>query len=308
MNCLVLGGAGFIGSHIVDALLLNGHSVRVFDLPNISLVNLKHHGKSIEIVTGDFSNIEDVDQALHDMDIVIHLVSTTLPGPSNQNIVYDIETNLISTVNLLHRAVVKKVKKMIFASSGGTVYGIPAQIPIPETHPTNPICSYGIGKLAIEKYLSLFHHLHGMEYLILRLGNPYGPRQRMEWAQGAIAVFLGNILKQKPITIWGDGNVARDYFYIEDLKRAFLLAVEKDIRSKTINIASGEAVTLIDLLSCMKEVTGYDPEINFVQARKLDVPTNCLNIMLAEELLSWKPKVNLKAGITKTWAWLKNDQ
>jgi len=176
MRCLVLGGAGFMGSHIVDALVARNHRVRIFDLPNISTHNLHQSMDSVEILGGDFNNVNDISQALEDIDVVVHLVSTTLPGPSNENPVYDVESNVIGTLNLLKQAVEKRVKKIIFSSSGGTVYGIPRFVPIPETHETNPVCSYGITKLTIEKHLALFHHLHNLDYTVLRLANPYGER------------------------------------------------------------------------------------------------------------------------------------
>jgi UDP-glucose 4-epimerase len=146
MRCLVFGGAGFIGSHIVDALIARNHTVRIFDLPRINTLNLKRSIDSVEIFSGDFSNVNDISPALDDVDVVIHLVCTTLPGPSNENPAYDVESNVIGTLNLLKQAVAKGVRKIIFSSSGGTVYGIPQSVPIAETHATNPICSYGITK------------------------------------------------------------------------------------------------------------------------------------------------------------------
>jgi UDP-glucose 4-epimerase len=135
------------------------------------------------------------------MDVIIHLIGTTLPEPSNDNPRYDVHTNVTATLKLLDKAREKGVKKIIFASSGGTVYGIPRALPIPETHPTDPICSYGITKLTVEKYLALYHHLYQLDYAILRLGNPFGERQRIINAQGAVAVFLGKIHQDQPITI-----------------------------------------------------------------------------------------------------------
>lgn len=307
MNCLVLGGAGFIGSHIVDALIAKKHHVKVFDLPNISLHCLKNQAGKFEFVGGNFNNADVVGNALKDIDIVIHLISTTLPGPSNENPVFDIETNLIGSLNLLEKAVQAGVKKVIFASSGGTVYGIPNQVPIPETHPTDPICSYGIGKLAIEKYLALFHHLYGLDYAVLRLGNPYGPRQRIDNVQGVIAVFLGKVLNEKRISIWGDGSVARDYLYISDLANAVVKSMEVKSDLKLFNIGSGKAYTLIEILSSIQKVTGKEPNIDFSPGRKLDVPVNCLKIEKALTELGWHAEIELEEGIKRTWEWIKNE-
>jgi UDP-glucose 4-epimerase len=305
MKVLVLGGAGFIGSHIVDRLVALGHTVRVFDLPNISTGNLERSIQSVELKGGDFNNINDISSALKGMEVVIHLVCTTLPGPSNENPVYDVESNIIGTLNLLEKARQKGVRKIVFASSGGTVYGIPEYLPIPETHQTNPICSYGITKLAIEKYMALYRHLHGMDHTILRLGNPYGERQRTEGIQGVVAVFLGKVLRGEPIKIWGDGTVARDYFYVQDLVSAFIKVIELETPSTVYNIASGSAHSLMDILTLIHKITGKRPHVEFLHGRKLDVPISCLDIGLASTELGWQPVVPLAEGMARTWEWLK---
>lgn len=301
-----MGGAGFIGSHIVETLVSRGHAVRVFDLPNISTRNLEGCLDRVEMVGGDFSNIHDVSSALDDIDVVVHLVCTTLPGPSNENPVYDVESNVISTLNLLDRAVQKGVRKVIFPSSGGTVYGIPQVLPIPETHRTDPICSYGITKLAIEKYLALFNHLYGLDYVVLRVGNPYGERQRIDSVQGVIGVFLGKMLLGETITVWGDGSVARDYLYRDDLVSAFVRVIESDTPSRVYNIAGGRAHTLTEILSIIRDVTGEEPKVRFAPARGLDVPVSCLDIRRGEEELGWMPATALGEGIEKTWQWMKS--
>lgn len=307
MKCLVLGGAGFIGSHLVDELVSRGHRVRVFDLPNVSTQNLKQSIHSIELVGGDFENISDVLPLLKDIDVVVHLVGTTLPGTSNTNPAYDVETNVIGTLRLFEEAVRQGVKKIVYASSGGTVYGIPESLPIPEDHPTNPICSYGITKLTVEKYLALFRHLYDLDYAVLRFANPYGPRQRIRSVQGAIAVFLGNVLHDEGITIWGDGNVARDYFYISDLVSACVKAIETQTASKVFNIGSGRSTSLNEILAVIRDITGKEPVVLYTPSRKLDVPINCLDTARAQKELGWSPKVNLEEGIARTWEWLRNN-
>ena len=308
MHCLVLGGLGFIGSHIVEALVTRGHKVRIFDLPNITTLNLSRCIDSVEIIGGDFSNIHDIDNALEGTDIIIHLAWTTLPGPSNGNPIYDTESNVVGTLKILEKAIQKQIKKVIFASSGGTVYGVARELPIPETHQTNPICSYGITKLTIEKYLALYHTLYNLNYTILRLGNAYGERQRTESVQGAVAVFLGRTLLGQPITIWGDGSVARDYLYISDFVSAFLAVIEHDTGSRIYNIAGGQASSLNDILSLIHQVTGRKPEVKYEPSRKLDVPVNCLDIRRAYNELNWRPETNLKEGLRRTWEWLKTSQ
>lgn len=307
MNCLVLGGAGFIGSHLVDELVCRGHFVRVFDLPNIATQNLQRSIHSIELVNGDFENISDVLPLLKDIEVVVHLVSTTLPGTSNANPGYDIETNVVGTIRLLEEAAKVGVRKIVFPSSGGTVYGIPLALPISEDHPTNPICSHGIGKLAIEKYLALYQHLYGLDYTVLRFGNPYGPRQRIRSVQGAIAVFLGKVLHDEPITVWGDGTAARDYFYVSDLISACVRVIENETPSKVFNIGSGESTSLAKILSIIRDVTGKEPQVLYTPSRKLDVPVNCLDTNRANTELGWSPQVPLREGIARTWKWLKEN-
>lgn len=305
MNILVLGGAGFIGSHIVDALVDRGHRVRVFDLPNVSRGNLHHCLHGIEMFEGDFGNVQDTTRALEGVDVLIHLICTTLPGPSNENPAYDVDSNVIGTLNLLNEALKHRVKKVVFASSGGTVYGIPKELPISETHPTDPICSYGITKLMIEKYLYLYHRIHGLNCTVLRLANPYGERQRITGVQGAIAVFLGKVLYDQPISIWGDGTVARDYFYIGDLVDAVCRVIEQEPPSLVYNIGSGTALSLNDMLEWIRRVTGKRPVVRYEPQRALDVPINCLDIGRAKRELGWEPKVGLEEGLLRTWAWLK---
>lgn len=308
LNCVILGGGGFIGSHIVDALVVQGYRVRVFEQKNINTRNIAHMLGRIELMQGDFFNEDDLCRALVGMDVVVHLVSTTLPQSSNDDMAYDIETNVIGTIRLLNLVKQIGIRKIIFASSGGTVYGVSQFQPITETHPTTPICSHGIVKLAIEKYLHLYHHLYGVDYAVLRFANPYGDRQEPMVGQGAITTFLWQILKGKPISIWGDGSVARDYFYISDLASAVLAAIERDTPSKIYNVASGVSHSLNELISIMQAITGRTPIIQYSVARKLDVPTNVLDISLARKELLWQPQVPLKEGLVRTWEWLQHSK
>lgn len=305
IKCLVLGGAGFIGSHIVDALLARDHNVRVFDRPEMEIKSPCTGKSYAEYVSGDFINETDISKALDGIDTVVHLVSTTIPASSNEAPAYDVETNIAGTIRLLTLAKDAGVKKIVFASSGGTVYGEPLYLPIPETHPNDPICSYGISKLAIEKYLHLFHHLHGLDYTVLRIANPYGERQNPCGGQGAIAVFLWKVLHGEPITIWGNGEVARDYFHISDLSSAFVKVIESTPPSKIYNIGSGQAYSLKEILATIQSVTGKTASINYTQARKLDVIANYLDISRAQDELSWTPKVTLEQGLVKTLTWLQ---
>ena len=223
MKSLVLGGHGFIGTHLVDALLEKGCFVRIYDRsPN----RFRTSPPDAEYMEGELGNHGLIQEAVEGMEVVYHFVSTTLPKTSNDDPVYDVRSNLIDTLQLLEGCVQAGVRKVIFISSGGTVYGLPQTVPITEDHPTSPITSYGIVKLAVEKYLDLFQHLYGLDYTVLRVSNPYGPYQNPSGQQGAIAVFLHRLYTGQPITIWGDGRVVRDYLYVADLVEALVLAAE----------------------------------------------------------------------------------
>ena len=306
MNFLILGGAGFIGSHIVDALVTRGHKVRVFDRLNVDTSNLTDTLPYIELLRGDFLNESDISCALEGIDLVVHLISTVIPKTSNDNPVYDVESNVVGTLKLLNLSRQHGVRKVVFLSSGGAVYGPSVISPISETDATDPVCSYGITKLAIEKYLQLFRHLYDLNYVVLRAANPFGERQNPGTGQGAITTFLWKCLQGEPITIWGDGTVARDYFYISDLVSAILAAIEREMPSKIYNIGSGVPRSLNELLSIMQTVTGRTPIIQYSPARKLDVPVNFLDISRAQKELHWHPQVSLEEGMTRTWAWLQH--
>jgi len=304
MKCLILGGSGFIGSHLAEALLIQGHEVRIFDRPNLVRPENLCDDERIEWFEGDFLNLEDFAPAVMGTDIVFHLVSATLPKSSNENPLYDIETNLVGTLRLLELARTHAVKRIVFTSSGGTVYGIPKQLPIPETHSTDPLVSYGISKLAIEKYLHLYHELHGIDYCVLRIANPYGERQRVSAAQGAVAVFLNRALHHQPIHIWGDGSVTRDYVYIQDVVDALVSCIHYRGEQRVLNIGSGHGLSLNAILDAIEHLLGHPVARSYEPARNFDVPSNVLDISLAKAQLHWQPKTSFHDGLVKTRDWM----
>jgi UDP-glucose 4-epimerase len=192
------------------------------------------------------------------------------------------------------------VKKIVFISSGGTVYGNPCYLPIDEKHPTEPLVSYGITKLAIEKYLLMYQAMHGIKANILRVANPFGDRQRIETAQGAVAAFLSRALQDLPIEIWGDGSVARDYLYVGDVAEAFALAVAYDGPKSVFNISSGKATSLNDLITLIERITRLPVARIFKPGRAFDVPLSVLDNTLAGDELMWRPRVDLEEGIRRT--------
>lgn len=306
MNITIFGGCGFIGSHLVDALLSQGHNIRVFDR---SHELFRPPLENVEYVLGDFGNRGLVSSAVKDVDIVYHLISTTVPKTSNDDPVFDVSSNIIETLYLLEACVKKKVKKVVFISSGGTVYGVPDNVPVGEEGQTNPICSYGITKLAIEKYLYLFHTLYGLDFTIIRPSNPFGPRQNPNNIQGAVSVFLGKTLEKLPITIWGDGSVSRDFLYIQDLIEGIIKATFMKSDHRIFNIGSGTGTTLTRLIALIREVTRADLEVIYKDNRTFDVPELVLDTTRAQKELGWSQKTTMLEGLRTTWdALLENSQ
>jgi UDP-glucose 4-epimerase len=305
MKCLILGGGGFLGSHLTDALLAQGHTIRIFDRANLARYRTFLNGEPIEWMEGDFTNRAEVAQAVSGCDVVFHLVSTTLPRSSNDNPAFDVESNVIGTLHLLEAMRRHGAQKIVFTSSGGTVYGVPRDVPIGESHPTEPICSYGIGKLAIEKYLHLTHVLHGIDYCVLRLANPFGERQRLNAAQGAVAVFMHKALRGETIEIWGDGSVIRDYFHVSDAVSALLKAMTYRGEDRIFNIGSGSGKSLNEILAAIEVLLGSPVARTNLAGRAFDVPSNVLDISKARELLGWTPQLSFGDGLARTADWIR---
>lgn len=302
MNALVVGGNGFIGSHLVDRLLSEGHTVHVFDRqPELYRKPLEGVIYHIQ----DFGNRSILVEALEHIDMVFHLISTTVPKTSNDDPVFDVMSNVVESIFLLEQCAKSKVKKFVFVSSGGAVYGTPAVVPVSEESPLNPESSYGISKLTIEKYLELFHHLYGLDYVIVRPSNPYGERQNYLGDQGVIAVFMGKIAKNQAIDIWGDGNTIKDYIYISDLiDGIYKAAVNKTIH-RIFNIGNGTGHSINDILKMITQKIDRPVLINYGPKGKFDVSKIYLDIKRAQQELGWEPKISLDVGLSRTWEFVK---
>jgi len=299
MKVLVLGGNGFIGSHLVCELLSSGHSVRVFDrMPE--KYNKPH--LDVDYRVGQFGDAFSMAEALQGIDVVFHLISTTVPGTSNLNPIADINDNLVATVVLLDQMVKLGVKRIIYLSSGGTVYGNPRQLPVPEDHPLNPICSYGVVKVAVEKYLHMYQELYGLVPTIIRPSNPYGPRQGHSGVQGIIATFMAKILSNQHIEIWGDGSIIRDYMYVGDLVQLSAHVCEGSYAG-VLNAGTGEGISIVRLLELLKEVTGKNINVEFKPGRAFDIKEITLDINKAISVTGWRPKMNILDGLRKHWDW-----
>lgn len=307
MRIVIFGGGGFIGSAIVDRLLAEGHALRIFERPRVQPYRTFKDDESVEWIAGDLSSTHDVIDAVQGVDAVLHLVSTTLPKNSNDDPIYDVQSNVVASLHILNAMVDHKVRNIVFISSGGTVYGNPLYLPVDEKHPTNPVVSYGITKLAIEKYLQMYERLHGIKAITLRVANPYGERQRIETAQGAVGVFLHHALKGIPIEIWGDGSVTRDYIHVSDVATAFVKALHYTGEQRLFNVGSGAGTSLNKLISELEVALGRSIERCYLPGRPFDVPVSVLCNNLARSGLNWTPLVSMPEGIARTAEWMKRE-
>ena len=296
-KCLIIGGGGFIGSHLAETLLAQNYDVRIFDVRNFEKKNLLIFIDKIELVEGDFSNPVDVAFALKDVDFVYHLVSSTIPSNSVLNPTYDVESNVVPSIRLLQLCLDAKIKKLVFISSGGTVYGIPNHLPINESHPSNPISSYGIAKRTIESYIALYNKLWGLDACIFRLSNPFGERQNPLGKQGAVPIFLYKALKSGSIDIWGDGHVIRDYIYINDVTKFLVKALEIETPELIYNLGAGVGTSINDILKYIKTYVNKDVIINYLEGRDFDVTENVLDIGLLLKRFQLKIDTNLHTGL-----------
>lgn len=303
MKILIIGGSGFIGSHVVDAFIEDGIFPLVFDR---NFEKFRKPLKGVNYTLADFADRDQIENAISQgVDVVLHLVSSTLPKLSNDNPIDDVQKNLVGSIALFELCVKYKVKKIVFLSSGGTVYGVPESLPVSESHSNFPICSYGIVKLAIEKYLGVFHRNYGLKYCVLRISNPYGIRQDPFSMQGVVGVFTSKILRGEQIAVWGDGTVLRDYVGVRDVAK-LCVAAAKSESTGVYNVGSGTGITinqLIEIISCSLNVK---PNVVFEPARSFDVPEIVLDCSRAKATFGWMPQVCLEDGIAEYVDWAKS--
>lgn len=314
---LVTGGCGFIGSHLVSMLSSQGHEVVVCDRqplpPWLTGPSETLYSKSpladltrITLQRGNLVDLLAASSLLDGIDVVYHLAWAHIPESATQHPVGDIQANLIPTIRLLQACAENGVRRFVFLSTGGAIYGPVKHLPVAESHPPRPISAYGVSKLAAEKYIDLYHHLHGLEYAILRPSVPYGPGQDPLGRQGAVSVFMGNILTGQPITVWGDSDaIVRDFFHVSDLARAAHLAANHPQPAGVYNIGGGQPVSLGHLLDLLKELAGstYPVILRRADPRPFDVSRLVLDIAAARQTLGWTPLVPLRDGLADTWRW-----
>lgn len=302
---LVMGGLGFIGSHLSRLLLHEGYLVRIFDKLYGSRRLVADIETKIEIVEGDAERPEDVLRALSDIDIAIDFIHTTVPGISMKDPVYDVQTNIVPHVGWLSQLNKTRLSRIIYISSGGTVYGIPRKNPLSENHPTEPICSYGITKLAIEKYIAMYAGIHGIDYRICRPANVYGEGQHLNVGQGVVGVFLEQCMKKQPIDIWGDGETRRDYNYVEDIVKGIVALIQHEGEGRIFNISSGRGYSLNDIIAIIRDDLKLPVQVNYMASRAFDVPVNILDSSRLMRETGWKPRVDLITGMRRVYDYLK---
>lgn len=304
MKVLVLGGNGFIGSHLVDELVASGHSVRVFDrFPE----KFRPPRCEVDYRSGQFGDAFSMAEALQGVEVVYHLISTTVPGTSNLSPVADIRDNLIATVILLEQMMKMGIKRIIYLSSGGTVYGKPRELPIPVDHPLNPICSYGVVKVAIENYLFMYQELYGLRPTIIRPSNPFGPRQGHDGVQGVIATFITKMLHGETLTVWGDGSIVRDYLFVTDLAKLCLMVGETDFTG-VYNAGYGKGLSVSGAIDMISEVIGIRASVTYQSSRSFDIQEVVLDNSRSETTFGWSPKISIEQGIATHWKWITSEK
>ncbi|WLE98597.1 MAG: NAD-dependent epimerase/dehydratase family protein [Candidatus Electrothrix communis] len=299
MNILVLGGNGFIGSHIVELLTATNHTVRIF-VRNSECFHFQHN---VDFFLGDFLDKGKLAEALVGVEAVVHCISTTVPSTSFFSPIFDIESNLIGSVELLRLMGEQGISRLLYFSSGGTVYGNPLLNPVDENAPLKPISNYGVVKVAIENFIEVSKMNFGIKPVIIRPSNPYGERQGHKGVQGIISTLLTNAMNELPTMIYGDGTAVRDYLYVKDLARLVYKVLSSN-RCGVYNAGSGIGFSINQLIDTIEKVTDVTISKQYREARDFDVNEIVLDSKLAEEHFGWNASIPLETGIKKQYEWL----
>jgi UDP-glucose 4-epimerase len=300
---LVTGGAGFIGSHLVEALLARGHRVAVVD--NLSTgrrENVPRDADLHAVDVRDADRLAAVFQAFRP-EVVYHLAAQTSVRRSTGDPAGDAAANVVGSINVLEASVRTGVEKVIYASSGGAIYGEPERLPVREDHPVRPLSPYGLSKYVAELYLRLYRDNHGLRYSVLRYPNVYGPRQDPHGEAGVVAIFSRALLMGDGPVIFGDGRQTRDYVYVADVVEASLLCLDRG-DDGVYNLGWGREVSVLELLASLREVVGSRVEPRYDRPRPGEVRRICLDASRAREELGWRPATPLAEGLRLTTAWV----
>jgi UDP-glucose 4-epimerase len=315
MKTLVTGGAGFIGSTLVDRLLAEGHEVDVLDdlssgsLPNLAEARSERGDRTNRLT---FHQIDVRDPQIVDLiarrepEVVFHLAAQIDVRVSVARPTFDAETNIIGTLNVLEGARVARSRKVVFASSGGTIFGEVAakDLPCKESLPQVPGSPYGVSKKVAFDYLNVYRQVHGLEFTALALANVYGPRQDPHGEAGVVAIFAGRLLADEACTIYGDGEQTRDYVYVDDVVDAFVRAATKG-GGLLLNIGTGAETSVNQLYGAMAAVAGVDRPAAYARARPGELQRSALDPGRAAIHLGWKPWTELPEGVARTLEWFK---
>ncbi len=309
MKAFITGGAGFIGSTLADRLLADGWSVDVADdLSSGSLANLAD-ARAVGDRRFSFHRIDIRNAAITELiesrkpDVVFHLAAQADVRVSVAKPQFDAEVNILGALNVFQGALGAKVAKVVFASSGGTIYGTPTQIPTPETHPQRPESPYGVAKKAGGDYLHYYRQIHGLNYAATAFSNVYGPRQDPHGEAGVVAIFTGLFLDRRRPTIFGSGDQTRDFVFVDDVVDALTRAAERG--EGIINIGTGDETSVNDLYASMSRATGYTESANYAAARPGELDRSALSIDRASTELGWKPFTSLDEGVSRTIEWFR---
>ena len=301
---LVTGGAGFIGSTLVDKLIEVGHDVAVID--DLSSGRQDYLNKAARFYKVDICSKKAAKIiAAEKFEFIYHLaaqidVRKSVADPESDNCI-----NVLGGLNILEAARLSGVKKIIFASTGGAIYGEAEEIPTSELSPTYPVSPYGIHKLTFEKYLNYYYQVYGLDFTILRFANVYGPRQFKGGEAGVIAIFIDNAVKDKTSTQFGDGQQTRDFVYVDDVVRGLMSAQDIDCPSE-INIGSGTEINLLELRQSIDKALGRAIKVVEAPGKEGEQRRSCLSYKRAQEVLGWQPSVDLEAGVKKTIEWAQS--
>ncbi len=296
MHIVVTGGNGFIGSHFVPRAVDRGHRITVVGNSAEPQID---HGRAFDFVEGGTNALAAMPALLSSADLICHLASSSIPATATADPVGDIERNLSSTIRLLEAMRASGNRRFMFMSSGGAVYGHPLRTPIAETHPLNPISAYGITKLAVEKYVTMYETLYGFETLTIRPSNPYGPGQGSLGQLGAVTTFVNKALAGERVDIFGDGSIVRDFIYVSDLTDLMLRALEAGGRG-VYNCGAGVGTSLNRLLAAIETALGTPIARNHRPARAFDPRAIVMEIERARGDFGWCPQVTLDQGIALT--------
>ena len=303
MKILLTGGAGFIGSHVTDELIAKGNDVVIID--NLSTgfeYNINPKAKFVKTDITDFKKIENIF-AEESPEIIYHFAAQIDVRKSVSDPLFDAETNIMGTLNLIKLSSDFKIKKFIFSSTGGAIYGDTDVRPTPENHPEWPLSPYGIAKLATDKFLNYYNEIFGLKYVSLRYGNVYGPRQNPHGEAGVVAIFLNKMLKGEQPIINGDGDQTRDYVYVEDVVKANILALENIDKVGIYNVGTSIEISVNDLF---KEINkNFDNKYKEVHgpAKLGEQKTSCLNYDKIKKDMNFIPKTDFSEGIKETYKW-----